>query len=328
MSFWTHDFSKDSGWSAYLQKVSVVSDDREIMEKLKKRYYKREVNPDWDESSDPRPEGTNPASSPSSSNPPPRAAPSRSVPPTSNGSSTRNSRPPPPSSPSPFSDGILSARSIWFTANVSVLVHCVMFILPFFGDTLSVYRRTLFSAIVTYAIILYSSLNGRFPGWSMAAWTPVLMNDNTHYILMCIIFLNVDYPIALAPVPLAIYSFYHVLEHGWGFLQKIPVVGKQLAKARSHQAQAVVMAAHCEIMTMLVLIFLRITGHGSIISIFMYFQFLQYRYMASANSRLVWGMIGTTTSRWVNHPRVPTVVKGIYYKVKGWLEMLVQPRAA
>jgi len=153
------------------------------------------------------------------------------------------------------------------------------------------------------------------------------MNDNTHYLLMCLVFLNSDYPLVLAPIPLAIYSFYNIIDFGLPYLQKIPFLGSQFTKARARQADAVLMAAHCEIMTLVVLVLLRFTGHGSILAIIMYFQFLQYRYIASATTRLVFGMIGSTGDRWMNHPRVPGLVRQLYFKIKSLLGSLVRPRA-
>eukprot|EP01112_Ceratiomyxa_fruticulosa_P008892 TRINITY_DN2306_c0_g2_i1.p1 TRINITY_DN2306_c0_g2~~TRINITY_DN2306_c0_g2_i1.p1 ORF type:complete len:332 (-),score=61.43 TRINITY_DN2306_c0_g2_i1:55-1050(-) len=328
MSYWTHDFEKDAGWKEYLNKVSVVSDQPDIMEKIRKRYYKREVNPEWEELKDPKPN-----SSPASNNN--TSEPKRSS--NTNSSSSQRANSPPPqrtntaprggtTHPSPFDNGLLSKKSVWFFANVSVIVHSILYIIPIIDTSAGNYRRALFSAMVTYGIVLLSTFN-RFPGLSLEAWAPIFMNENTHYFLMCLIFMNTSMPISIGLFPLTIYAFFHVLDNTRGYIQKYPKLETYAAKAKEYQAQALLVVAQIEIFVMLLLIFLLFTGNGSIISVFMYFQFLQYRYVSSTYSKLIWNNYGAKLDQWINHPIVPSIIRTLYFKVKGLIARVGQPPA-
>jgi len=324
MSFWSHDFENDAGWKEYLNKVSVVSDQPDIMDKIRKRYYKREVNPEWEESKDPKP-----SSNTNNSNTEPKQRPTNST--TSSSSQRANSPPPqrtnaPPRTthPSPFDSGLLSKKSVWFFANISVILHSILYVIPLIDTSAGNYRRALFSAMVTYGIVLFSTFN-RFPGFSLEAWSPIFMNENTHYFLMCLIFVNTPMPISIGLIPLVIYAFYHVLDNTRGYIQKYPKVESYAAKAKQFQTQGLLIVAQLEIFVMLLLLFLLFTGSGSIISVFMYFQFLQYRYVSSTYSKLIWGNYSTKLDGWVNYPAVPALVRTIYFKVKGLLARVGQP---
>jgi len=321
-SYWTHDFENDAGWKEYLNKVSVVSDHPDIMDKIKKRYYKREINPEWEETKDPKTSSNNNGNSQRSSNNTNPSQQANSPPPQrTNTTSSRGAR-----NPSPFETGLLTKKSVWFIANVSVVIHAILYLIPIIDTSAGNFRRALISAMITYAIVLYTTFP-RFPGFSLQAWAPIFMNENTHYFLMCLIFLNTPMPISIGLFPLVLYSFYHVLDNTRVYTQKYPKVDHFAQKAKDFQTQAMLIAAQIEIFVMLLLLFLLFTGNGSIISVFMYFQFLQYRYVSSSYSKLVWSGWSTKMDELFNHPIVPTLLRTIYLKAKGLLARIGQPPA-
>eukprot|EP01113_Clastostelium_recurvatum_P031812 TRINITY_DN4014_c0_g1_i1.p1 TRINITY_DN4014_c0_g1~~TRINITY_DN4014_c0_g1_i1.p1 ORF type:complete len:196 (-),score=29.28 TRINITY_DN4014_c0_g1_i1:52-639(-) len=195
---------------------------------------------------------------------------------------------------------------------------------------MSIYQRALISAAITYVIVLYTSVfKGRpFPGLNMQAWAPVLLNDNMHYLLMCVTVLNTSVPITLALIPLMICAFYHIMDNGSVLTRRVPMLNLLFDRARPLRSNAMLIVAYTEILTMVMLLFLTLTGAGSILSCLMYFQFLQMRFLTSANSRTVWGIIRATLDRWTEHPRCPPIVRRVYGGIKTQLARIAPPQAA
>ncbi len=72
-----------------------------------------------------------------------------------------------------------------------------------------------------------------------------------------------------------------------------------------------------EVMLLFFLTFSALTGRGSFIHALAHAQFLRFKYAISAHSRMAWGFVVGKLDGVFHHRMCPTVVGGLYEKVKG-----------
>jgi len=67
-------------------------------------------------------------------------------------------------------------------------------------------------------------------------------------------------------------------------------------------------------------------GRGSLLLILGYYWFLNFRYLASGNSRMVFEALGAKLDHFFAHPAIPSLLRRGYHWIRNYLRNSVQMR--
>jgi hypothetical protein len=314
-SYESYNWDADEKWKEYLQNVTVpTSGTEQMMERLKKRYFKRNINPDFDENmSQPQPPP------PSSYSPPPQRTQSQPQP------QARQNQPPPQPQPQPNTQqpSFISLDKVLTISHVYLLVNAVLFAIPGTSSefSYSCYRRALFSGCVAYGAYLYQTFaSGPYRGNAR-------VKDFVYYLLYCAAVLNTTSPSLIYLFPLAICSFFMVGETIVQYTARLPILsilGRLLQKLLAYQQQAQFTVAYTELIAFVMSICQLVVGSTSLITVLTLWTFVIYRYQTAQHAR---HMVDTYTQRVsivFQHRLVPAMVKSFYAKTSAFVSNYAQ----
>jgi len=187
-------------------------------------------------------------------------------------------------------------------------------------------------------LVVVASAIGR-PAFNNETFQRIMMNDSTHYFLVSLAFL-VTPPVTFFLIPMIVYSFFHVSNFINKNIHKIlPESILRMYKAfiepritvalsPSNQHKVLLWCAQCEFVTMVILVINTLFGAGSILSIFSYFWFLNFRYLTNADARTVFDSIGFRLDSIFYGPSSPALVQTAYRWIRGALRRTVTPQAS
>jgi len=92
-----------------------------------------------------------------------------------------------------------------------------------------------------------------------------------------------------------------------------------IEKGVAHKAQLIELKSDIEIYIGLYLIAVWFVGWSSLITILMYWQIMRVRCMMSAHSQAAFRRIDQKIKGYLGHPRCPSIVRGVYLKLTGFL---------
>lgn len=214
------------------------------------------------------------------------------------------------------------AVSTWAVLNVMLLLHSVFFLLPIpqwlFGiswlSSTAFYTRALLIATAIYALTLMQ-VGVPGTGWDMARLLLVVRNDNVQYGIVCLC-LVMSQPVFGFLMAISIYSFYFTLHH---VMQVYPSLQQRAAPLVQLQMQAVVTACMLEFSGMFSIIASVLYSGGSgIMTLFVYYQFLNHRYTSSTHFHLMMDQLGVQLD---THARryLPLFLQRPYWAVRSML---------
>jgi len=307
-SFDTFNFEADEGWKNYLHNVTIPAgeDEDRVVDRLKKRYYKRNIDPTYEETPSTSPP---PSSNTSSSSP--------NVPLRSNSGTTPSSTSPPPPQ-SPASHSFLSLQNIWLMAHASVLLNSVLYLLPFFSrDSSTYYYRT---ALMAGVVVYFSVLLQLFGAGYYTPSSATRAKESLYYLLYSACFLLVP-PSLVTLIPLLVYSYYQISDQIYGTLSRIPLLGRLVSKAKAYSQQALFIAAYIEVMNGGMILLQSIGGSISLLSLLVYWQFLTYRFNSSQHTKTILETLSGRLEGLVTHRWCPSVIQTFYRKASHFFHL-------
>mmetsp|Transcript_4489 Transcript_4489/g.6944 ORF Transcript_4489/g.6944 Transcript_4489/m.6944 type:complete len:340 (-) Transcript_4489:195-1214(-) len=329
-SFATFDFSKDEGWQRYKRNVFIPpgKDEAAVLQKLQQKYYKQNIDPSYEIKDVPLSSSAGSSDSRPSSSAGPQSSPQSNQ--------THAPRQQSGSAVGAFSTmfGQSFTNTLFVIINLSIVVHSILFLLPFFGPSQSVrfYRKALFGAMALYALVLLqkfglpklSSLRKIFdPMVSRRFFT----DSNAQYLLMSGFFISAR-PSFLPLVPVATAALFQVaiyvrdnfrntkLYRSYGFAVEFVI---------SHMNQLLHAIAVCEATTAVMLMMELITPRRQLLLVFMYMQFLVLRYQTSSFSRAAVDRIAGQMDFLGCHPMCPAIIKGVYMRARKFASTVFNP---
>jgi len=320
-SFATHNWDTDEEWKQFLKRIDIVGNEREVLEKAKKKYYQKYIDPNFGNA--PQSPNTNTNTSHTSST-------------SSTNSSNNTSNNTSNSSQSRASSGpVFQFRMAWLLAHIFLLLNSVLYILPFFGLEFSYacYSRLLWSGIAAYAITLYNALG--FPKFNREYASRLSSNDNTHYLFICASLLT-NYPVTTMVFPLAIYSALNVAVFLTSNSSQIPPAARSIytsylepyvRKLLQVKDRALFFGAYFEVASIALAIVNVLSGYAGLLSLLAFYWFLNFRYMASNYTQTVFHFLGVQLDTLTVHRYCPSFIRTVYLKIKGYLRNSIQARA-
>jgi len=272
-----YNWDADEKWKEYLQNVTVPAsgNEQQMMDKLRRRYFKKNINPEFDENGSsqqqtPPPSYSPPPQRPTQSQPQPQQQQSQSQP----QANTQSPQPP----------QLVSMDSVLTISHVYLIVNAILFAIPTATAEFSngCYRRALFSGCVAYGASLYKNFgSGPYRGNAR-------VKDYVYYLLYCAAVLNTASPSLVYIFPLILCSFFMVGDTLVQYASRLPIIsilGRLLQKLLSYQQYAQFTVAYTELIAFAMSIFQLIVGSTSLITVLTLWIFLTYRYQTSAPSR-------------------------------------------
>jgi len=191
------------------------------------------------------------------------------------------------------------------------------------------YYRSLYSVIVAYGISLYSTSGP--PHLDQMYLSLLITNDNTHYIFLATILMSA-FPITVPILVLGTYSLYQCATFTSANVHSTllgPTYKKYLEarvqKLLSHQHQVLIYCAQAEIVTLFYVIIETFLGRGSLVLVIGYYWFLNFRYLASSNSKMVLEAFGAKLDGIFASPSIPFFIRTPYNYLRNRLRNSVQP---
>ncbi|XP_055893383.1 transmembrane protein 33-like [Biomphalaria glabrata] len=216
--------------------------------------------------------------------------------------------------------------TLWLT-RIFTVVCTVLFIVPIVGDNpYSFYQRALLSAAATSALRLHQRLpNVRF---NMDFLRSLLVEDASHYLLYCIIFLN-SYPMTMILIPLFLFALLHACSYTKTILNlmgpnSLTLVRNLITKLEAQQVNILRFIASIEIFMMPAILLLIFSGKASLFLPFIYYRFLTFRYASRRNpyNRLLFSEFYQATMVLCNKPQCPQLVRNLCYKAVNFISWL------
>jgi len=173
------------------------------------------------------------------------------------------------------------------------------------------------------AVICCLRIHQRVPvfHFSRAHFAKCLQEDSAHYLIFSFVFL-ISKSLTLALLPTCLFALLHACNftrqmfdchgpHSWFFLRKL------INAVARHQTNLFRCIALTEIFLMPTIIFMFFTGKSHPIAPFLYYKFLQYRYLSKRNpySRLVFYELRIAAFQTMKHPSCPGPLTWIIGKI-------------
>jgi hypothetical protein len=325
------DFENDRGWKLYKLNISLPhSNDPEeeaaALEKCKRRYYQRNIDPSIvfpeetrtsskrDQSSGSRDRNFHPSTNNNTSTSPNS---------TSSTSSSYSSYTNTNAGTQSQSNPITLKIGLWLGANVFVILCAILFVLPFQASA-NYYAYALLAAALTCVFPLISHFQNFT--WSMEFAVRLMMLDSTQYLLLCLVFSN-SYPLLLLLPVLVIYAALNLSTY-------LPQVLSNNIQARpilfatgwvnERRAQARYLIAYFEVLLMGLVLIKFFQGYLGFVNLFVYWQFLNHRYRTCGEVRQILENVAAKIDG-VVYAYMPPFISRIYAQVRSFLYRFAQP---
>ncbi|KAF2073415.1 hypothetical protein CYY_005263 [Polysphondylium violaceum] len=330
-SFDSYDWENDKNWKQYLDNTLIPpgTDPRVAILKLQHKYYKRNINPDYE-----IPANIN-SPSPSSPQPPQHSSNTthQRTNTTSNTTSNTNSNsnsnnnnnrqsPPPPQQQQqrqqnrtttlPESSAFFKIlKNAWIISQGLVVIFGLGFLL---SSNPTYYYRSFLAAIISYLVPLFHSFEGQSINREM--FNEVIKNENAQYLITCVLLYFLSGPVVLFLIPIFIFSFYHVIKYVNGLNPRQAIIQKVCTFFIGKQTEAINMATTMEITNMLLIVFGVFTGTSSIFLIFAYYRLLKLRYQFSTRIQNKCHELSATYDYMINTRYCPVQLRPYLMKFK------------
>jgi len=335
-AFCRYDFSGDERWLEVERSWTFVgADERQrhrALIKRKKKFYKQHIDTDFninldvdgngesgssstDSGSRSESESSSPRNAHSASSSSASASPRTSPSSTSSSSSFR------PSSPrSPY---LMYLSWLQLALHMVILLSVLTYVLPLAGVAAQTpsFSRVLMLNIIAQAIYIMRQ-HGR-PRWSAEYGRALAADEQAHFFFVSFLLISAG-PSLILLGPFALRSTLFVCG---GIKQVLPnraprvynLIARPVEAVVSRYSQLYSQVALLEVFGFFQLLLALFTPQRNILTLFGYGQYMRARYMLSSDSKRAWGMVRTKTDGWAYHPSCPTVVRGVYDKVKTWM---------
>ncbi|KAH9496001.1 Transmembrane protein 33 [Bulinus truncatus] len=216
--------------------------------------------------------------------------------------------------------------TLWLTRLFTV-VCTILFMIPVIGDNpYSFYQRALISAAATSTLRLHQ----RLPNvqLNMAFLRDLLIEDASHYLLYCIIFLN-SYPMTMTLIPVFLFALLHACTFTKTVLNlmgpsSLMLVRNMITKLEAQHSNILRFIASVEIFLMPAIILLIFSSKASVFLPFIYYRFLSLRYASRRNpySRQLFSEFHQATLVLCSKPQCPQLVRNLCYKAIKFISWL------
>lgn len=178
-------------------------------------------------------------------------------------------------------------------------------------------------AMLANGIICALRLHQRIPEFKLTRQHlgQVMAEDSGHFLMFSFIFLF-GFPISIALVPVTVFALMHACSFTRQMLDvrgsnSFPPVRKIINHVANHQATLFRFIAMNEIIIMPTTVAMAFGGKTLIVTPFLYYRFLTYRYLSQRNpySRLTFRELHLTIKYMTESPNCPSLVRSLLYKV-------------
>lgn len=204
--------------------------------------------------------------------------------------------------------------AMWLTRVFTVL-FTVGYFIPLFWNPYSLYYKALLSNAATSALRLHQ----RLPQVTLtrAFLQELLLEDSCHYLIYSVIFLYIS-PITLVLLPIFLFGILHSASYS---LTLLDTVGQNawwgarlLISIVEFQSRNVLrLVSFTEIFLLPFTVFIIFLGRGSLLTPFLYYQFLCLRYASRRNpyTRNMFHELRVVIEGVANKPAVPEIIKNL-----------------
>jgi len=241
-------------------------------------------------------------------------------------------------------------QALQFLTRVVVIVYFILFLIPFFTNPLSTSSTLLMAAALDYILAL--SLSVGFPQFNMQWATKAMADPSTQYLFLAVLLLFMRQPFLLPLFSIAVLSLAQVAQfvvsspwlvppsllsplEGPATTLMVNVTGNaswgsqsRSAKWSSVTTKALFFSCTSQVMQGVFLVVNLLLPSRSIIALFLYWQFLQLRYMLD-QSGYVKSAFLVTDQRILgilSHQYCPSFLATGYGYIKGFLKSHVESR--
>lgn len=219
--------------------------------------------------------------------------------------------------------------TLW-TIRVIALLFTVGYFIPLFGNAQNAYYKVLIANAAISALRLHQRLGTvQFTREFLAK---VLIEDSCHYLFYSIIFLYAA-PVSLVLMPIALFCVLHVSSYS---LTLLDILGQNswwgarllISLVEFQSVNILRLIAIFEIILMPYTIILVLFGRASLLTPFIYYQFLTQRYVSTRNpyTRNMFYELRLLASRTADNPKMPLFMKNIIYGSINFISKLAPPR--
>ncbi|TPX34302.1 hypothetical protein SmJEL517_g03033 [Synchytrium microbalum] len=228
---------------------------------------------------------------------------------------------------------VLTAQFLWFAGHLTTVVQALSYLVVYrlSAEGARSYSRAYMGTLLSYGIILYKAHG--IPQISRAYMQRILLDENTQYLLLALIWLTSS-PISVTLIPYTTFSVFHSIT----FIRTdvlpaiVPPTSAQVSLSRRlqqsllqfvqrYQASALRMVAYAEVyVTLPVLVLSVFTGRASILSPFLYANFLRFRYIFSPTTKQAFNDLRIRLDGMIEqNASTPTWAKAMYVKARDYL---------
>lgn len=328
-AFRKFNFDSDEGWKAYLRNVELPAGDHEAaLLKVKAKWYKRNVDADFDTSSVVPPARTAPGASPGRpADPQPASNTSTSTAGTGGGSSSYRSsyQPPPYQAPPPRygtgsgTYGSPRAQQQLFFLHAAMVLLGLFSVVPFLPYSRTAYVFLLRCTILAsgYKLYLQFGLPSFRPLSSAMAWLQRAMPTTDFMTALVALTFAAQPPMMLVAVPPTVLAAYHAAAYCAAHFSGHPLWQRHGARLHAlmlaKQTDALQLNAFAEVATGLLLVLQLLTPLRSLLTTVFYAQILKLKLHLPDSAvlhRQVWSQLDARTRPyWGRLPVVPQVVE-------------------
>jgi hypothetical protein len=199
----------------------------------------------------------------------------------------------------------------------STVLFALLYIIPFAGGP-SCFRKALIANAATSALRLHQ----RLPGvtLSRAFLGQLVAEDSAHYLLFSVIFLYSS-PITLVLLPIALFAFLHLSSNALVLMDKTGTRASKLGNllayvVQNYQKTILLTVAMSEIILMPITVLAVLTGLTSLVTPFIYYRFLSFRYASRRNpyTRQTFRQVRLSVEQIIFLPACPQIVRTIGQK--------------
>ncbi|XP_071951794.1 transmembrane protein 33-like isoform X2 [Antedon mediterranea] len=216
-------------------------------------------------------------------------------------------------------------------ARIASVTFSIMYVLPLSSreESYSYYQRALICNALASALRLHQRMpNFHFSRHYLAQ---LLLEDSCHNVLYSLIFINGS-PITIALIPVFLYSLLHSSNYTRKLLDKagptsVPILRNLINKLVARQTDILRIIAFNEIILFPFLFFMLFYGKCSLLSPFMHFNFLVYRYASRRNpyTRQIMGELRMKAEEFAQRPSTPGFIKTTIEKSVSLLSRFAVP---
>jgi len=176
---------------------------------------------------------------------------------------------------------------------------------------------------------MYRAIRGTADQSELRGISAVAVDLNTHNAFYCSLLLS-SAPSFMLLIPVGLHSLTSLAAKATTLVSGVPAVkavaSPVLGMVTTRNAQLLAWAAQAELTIFFVTIAQLLTPSRNLILVVLYGQLLRVRYLVSADSKTAWANLCRRTDGIFLHARSPSVVQGLYNKVKGWVTGLGNPQ--